>query len=54
LNFEPLFTREYSWEMGSHLPYELLTGLLWCDFSQQMGLTGKMAAGAGGISLGGV
>lgn len=42
--------------MRSHLLYELLTGLddLWGDFGQQMGLTGKMAAGAKGISFGGV
>lgn len=42
--------------MRSHLPYKLLTGILddLGGFAQQMGLTGKMAAGARGTSSGGV
>lgn len=43
--------------MRSHLPYELLTGLLddlWSQFGQQMGLAWKTAAVLGGISLGAV
>lgn len=42
--------------MRSNLPYKLLTGILddLGSFAQQMGLTGKMAAGARGNSSGGV